>query len=106
MENTCTFLLAKEKTWKRIFYTNSELSQNRTGKQMPPKTTVYWLFNMLFSLSLFWLKNWRFSVNSCKAFFNELLFPYANLSELNNFPWLRGKEVNYFAQICIIWGNH
>ena len=37
---------AKEKTWKRIFNTNSELSQNRTEKQiMPFKTTVNWLFN-------------------------------------------------------------
>ena len=28
LENPCTFLLAKEKTWKCIFNTNSELSQN------------------------------------------------------------------------------
>ena len=46
MENPCTFLLAKEKTWKRIFNTNSELSQNRTEKQIKPsKTTINWLFN-------------------------------------------------------------
>ena len=46
LENPCTFLLAKEKTWKCIFNTNSELSQNRTEKQiMPSKTTVNWLFN-------------------------------------------------------------
>ena len=32
LEKPCTFLLAKEKTWKRIFNTNSELSQNRTEK--------------------------------------------------------------------------
>ena len=30
LENPCTFLLTKEKTWKRIFNINSELSQNRT----------------------------------------------------------------------------
>ena len=30
LENPCTFLLVKEKTWKRIFNTNSKLSQNRT----------------------------------------------------------------------------
>ena len=30
LENPCTFLLAKEKTWTRIFNTNTELSQNRT----------------------------------------------------------------------------
>ena len=41
LENPCTFLFAKEKTWKHIFNTNSELSQNRTEKQiMPFKTTV------------------------------------------------------------------
>ena len=46
MENRCTFLLAKEQTWKRIFNTNSELSQNRTEKQiMLSKTTINWLFS-------------------------------------------------------------
>ena len=34
LENPCTFLLAKEKTWKRIFNTNSELSQNRTENKL------------------------------------------------------------------------
>ena len=34
------------KTWKRIFNTNIELSQNRTKKQIIPfKTTVHWIFN-------------------------------------------------------------
>ena len=46
LENPCTFLLAKEKTWKRIFNTNSELSQNRTEKQiMSSKAAINWLFN-------------------------------------------------------------
>ena len=41
-----TFLLAKERTCKRIFNTNSELSQNRAEKQIIPfKTTLNWLFN-------------------------------------------------------------
>ena len=40
------FLLAEKKTSKRIFNANSDLSQNRTEKQiMPPKTTVNCLFN-------------------------------------------------------------
>ena len=34
LKNVCTFLLAKEKTCKRIFNTNSELSQNHTEKQI------------------------------------------------------------------------
>ena len=42
LENPCTCLLAKEKTWKHMFNLNSELSQNRTEKQiMRFKTTVY-----------------------------------------------------------------
>ena len=37
MGNPCTFLLMKEKIQKLIFNTDSELSQNRTEKQiMPP----------------------------------------------------------------------
>ena len=41
LENPCTFFLAKEKPWKRIFNTNSKLTQNGTEKQfMPSKTTV------------------------------------------------------------------
>ena len=49
MENPCTFLLAKEKTWNCIFNTNKGLSQNHTEKQiMPSKTTVNWLFHDAF----------------------------------------------------------
>ena len=45
LENPCTFFLAKEKTWKYVFNTNCELSQNYTQKQiMPFKTTVNWPF--------------------------------------------------------------
>ena len=58
LENPCTILLTKEKTWKRIFNTNSELSQNCTEKQiMPSKATINWLFNDI----------WCFSTNSCKS---------------------------------------
>ena len=45
-ENPGTILLVKEKTWKQIFHTNSELSQNCTEKQILSfKTTVNWIFN-------------------------------------------------------------
>ena len=37
---TLTFLLAKEKTLKRAFNTNSELSQNRTEKQIVLLKTI------------------------------------------------------------------
>ena len=48
LENPCTFLLAKEKTWKRVFNTNCELFQNRTEQIMPFKTTVNWLRDLLY----------------------------------------------------------
>ena len=86
VENPCTFLLAKEKIWKGIFNTNSELSQNRTEKQIILfKTTVNCLFNdtmMLFSHWLFWLKNCRFKTNSCMEGF---IVSIKNLSVVGQF---------------------
>ena len=56
LENPCTFLLAKENTWKRIFNTNCKLSQNRTKKHiMSLETTVNWLFH----------NTWCYLVNGC-----------------------------------------
>ena len=61
---SCTFLLAKEKTWKRTFNINDKLSQKCTEKEiMPFKTTVNWLFKsyvMLFTYCLFWMKTGAF----------------------------------------------
>ena len=34
LENPCTIWFAKKMTWKRIFNANTELSQNRTEKQL------------------------------------------------------------------------
>ena len=52
LRNPGIFLLAKEKPWKRIFNTTSELSQNCTEKQiMPFKTAI----NRLFSDKWFYL---------------------------------------------------
>ena len=46
LENPCTFLLAKGKTWKRILNANRKLLQNRTEQQiMPFKIKWNWLFN-------------------------------------------------------------
>ena len=46
LEKPCTILLAKVKTWKRIFNTKIELLRNRAEKQnMSSKTTLNWLFN-------------------------------------------------------------
>ena len=60
LENPCTFLLAKEKIWKRIFNTNSELSQNVTEKQiMPFKATVNWLFNDIWCYLVIGCFDWK-----------------------------------------------
>ena len=40
-KNPSTFLFGKEKTWRRIVFTKSELSQNHTEKQIvPSKATI------------------------------------------------------------------
>ena len=58
-----TFLPAKEKTWKSIFNTNSELSQNRTEKQIVPfKTTVNWLFNDVWRCLIISCFDWKIGV--------------------------------------------
>ena len=60
LENPCTFLLAEEKNWKRIFNTNSELSQNRTEKQiMPFKTAINCLFNDIWRYLFIACFNWK-----------------------------------------------
>ena len=63
------FCLRKKRPEKNFFYTNSELSLNRTEKQiMPFKTTVNWLHYMILSSHwLFSLKNWLFSTKSSKG---------------------------------------
>ena len=63
LENPCTFLLAKKQTWKRIFNTDSELSQNRTERQiMPLKTTVNWLFNDIWCYLVTGCFDWKISI--------------------------------------------
>ena len=63
MENPCTLLLAKENTWKDIFDTNSELSQNSTGKQiMLFKTTVNCLFNDMWRYLLIGCFDWKIGI--------------------------------------------
>ena len=60
LESPCTFLLAKEKIWKRTFNINSELSQNRTEKQiMPFKTTVIWLLNDMWCYLVIACFDWK-----------------------------------------------
>ena len=63
LENPCTFLLAQENTWKRIFNTNSELSPNRTEKQiMPSKTTVNWLFSDIWCYLVIACFDWKIGI--------------------------------------------
>ena len=63
MGNPCTFLPAKEKTWKRIFTTNNELSQDCTEKQiMPSKTTINGLFKDTWCYLLIACFDWKIGV--------------------------------------------
>ena len=63
LENPCTFLLAKEKTWDRIFNTNSELSQNRTETQIILfKTAVNCLFNDIWCYLVIGCFDWKIHV--------------------------------------------
>ena len=63
LENPCTFLLAKKKTWKCTFSINSKLSQNCTEKQiMLFKTTVNWLFNDMWCYLIIVLFDWKIAV--------------------------------------------
>ena len=56
-------LLVKEKTWKHIFNTKSELPQNRTEKQiMPSKTTINWLFNEIWCYLIIACFEWKIDV--------------------------------------------
>ena len=63
LENPCTFLLAKQKTWKHIFNTNNELPQNRSEKQiMPFKTTVTWLLSYIWCYLVIGCFDWKIDV--------------------------------------------
>ena len=75
LENPCTFLLEKEKIWKRILKTTSELLRNRTEKQiMPSKTKINWLFNDIWCYLFVVCFDWKigfFLTKSCEG----LLYP-------------------------------
>ena len=63
MGNPCTFLPAKEKTWKRIFTTNNELSQDCTEKQiMPSKATINGLLKDTWCYLLIACFDWKIGV--------------------------------------------
>ena len=62
-ENPCTLLLAKENTWKDIFNTNSELSQNCTEKEvMSFKTSLNWLLNDIWCYLVIGSFNWKIDI--------------------------------------------
>ena len=59
----CNLLLAKEKTWIRIFKTNSELSQNCTEKQIKSsKSTINWLFNDIWCYLFITCFDWKIGI--------------------------------------------
>ena len=75
-----TFLLAKEKTWKSIFNTNSELSQNRTEKQiMLFKATVNWLFNNIWRFLVIGCFDWKIGVFQQTVLRVYYILKYANV---------------------------
>ena len=79
LENPCTFLLAKEKTWKRMFNATNELSQNHIEKQiMPIKTTVYWLFNDIWCYLIIGCFDWKIIVRVYISLVSYLFFPVTN----------------------------
>ena len=50
----------RKKTWKRIFNTNSKLSQNRTEKQIiSSKTTINWLLNDIWCYLFIAFFDWK-----------------------------------------------
>ena len=130
LENPCTFLLAKEKTSKRTFSINSELSQNHTEKQiMLFKTTVNWLFNDVWCYLVIAFFYWKIGVQQTvvsvycirKSFVLRLLSiftwwetgPYIffttfynilksrrSLNFLRHCPIFLGRETNEFIEIC------
>ena len=55
--------LQKKKNWKRISNTNSELSQNRTEKQIIPfKRILNWLFNDIWCYLVIGCFDWKIGV--------------------------------------------
>ena len=97
LENPCTFFLAKENTWKRIFNSNSELSQNRTEKQiMPSKTTINWPFNDI----------WHYLFIACfdrkvGVFQQKVVRVYYIL----NFSWLAKQTKICFKRFLFLFGG-
>ena len=96
LENPCAFLLVKEKTWKLIFNTNSELSQNRTEKQiMPFKTAVNWLFNDIWFYLFIGCFDWKTGdFQQTKGFIvSSMHFTYENKAISSKMEILLRKEV-------------
>ena len=93
LENPSAFLLVKEKTWKCIFNTNSELSQNCTKKQiMPSKTTINWQFNGVWCYLFIACFDWKLGVFQQTVVRVYYIFKFLSLAEVlgcskSNRPW-------------------
>ena len=103
-ENPCTFWLAKEKTWKYVFNTNSELPQNRTEKQiMPSKTTVNWLFTDIWCYLIIGCFDQKFVVflqTAVRVYYilNVLLDPRCNF----RYPFFSSEKLHHKYKISIV----
>ena len=61
--------------WKHIFNVNSELSQNRTEKQiLPLKTTLNWLFNDIWCYLVIVSFEWEIGIFK-QTVVRDLLYP-------------------------------
>ena len=80
LKSPCTFVVVKEKTWKRIFNSNSKLFQNHAEKQlMLSKATVNWLFNEIGCYLVIDCFDWKID-----AFQQTVVRVYCNLILTNN----------------------
>ena len=94
LENPCTFLVAKEETWKHVLNTNSELSQKRTENQiMPFKISVNWLFNDMSCYLVIGYFDWK------TADFQQTVVRVYNIFNSRNFLiflWLSVYNAAFF----------
>ena len=57
------FFLAKEETWKCVFNTNIDLTQDRTEKHIvPSKITINWLFNDIWDYLFIACFDWKIDI--------------------------------------------
>ena len=113
MENPYIFLLVKEKTCRRIFNINSELSQNRTEKQiMPSKTAINWLFNDIWCYLFIACFDWKIGVfkQTVVRVYYILNAFRTMVSEVYNRACIKGTLLQFYQELEFLvksdhWNN-